>query len=641
MIFHIVKEKEYEAKMHARDGTVVHLLREKGTIFKIEMNYKAVYGLGEKFDSVDQRGKVVINQVIEKFCNQGSYSYCTTPFFVTDAGIGIYINTKQKTIFSFQETIECTIPDTAEIYIFSGTIPEIIKDYTKLFPKLKMLPEYAFGIWVSANHWNSKRDVDTLLSDLDKYNFPADVMVLEAWSDEATFYIWNGAKYKPKKSREGFGYEDFDFGESKFWNDPKSMIKKIHEKGLKLVLWQIPVFKKQDSGEEISDQLICDREYAVENQLVVKKQDGSPYEIPEGNWFSGSMIPDFTNPATKEFWFNRRKYLTEIGVDGFKTDGGEFIYDENVIFHNGMTGKEGKNQYCQEYINAYTDFMSDNQVLFSRAGYAGMSATPILWAGDHQSTNQELKNVLRAGLSAAMSGIFFWSFDIGGFAGPLPDMDLYRRSTQMAVFTPIMQWHSEPDGGQFRDLMPGAKGNNERSPWNIALANNRTEFIDEMRYWHNLRKELFPYIYNMALRTVKDDKPMMRPLIYDFEKDENVVHMEDEYLFGDNMLVAPLLEENAGTRKVYLPEGRWYDFFTGRLYEGGKYFLSDEASKMPVYVKAGTAIPVKKEKQDVIFLYGEKGKDFLDSANVKIEWERNEINVKEEWRRKAEWKFIK
>ena len=641
MIFNIIGCREYKGTMHSRDGTKIEIERINGATLKIKLAYKAVYGLGEKFDAVNQKGKIVENQVIEKFCNQGSYSYCTTPFFVTDAGIGIFIKTQQKTVFSFKNVIECIIPEDAEIYIFSGSISEIITDYIKLFPKLRMLPEYAFGIWVSANHWNSEKDVDVLLTDLKKYDFPADVVVLEAWSDEATFYIWNGAKYKAKRTNEGFSYEDFDFSESQYWKNPKEMIKKLHNDNLKLVLWQIPVFKKQDVEEEISEQLVCDKEYVVENNLVVKKEDGSPYEIPEGNWFSGSMIPDFTNPETKKFWFNKRRYLTEMGVDGFKTDGGEFIYDKKVCFFNGMTGKEEKNQYCQDYINAYTEFITDEQVLFSRAGYAGMSATPILWAGDHQSTNEELKNVLRVGLSAAMSGIFFWSFDIGGFAGALPSTDLYRRSTQMAVFTPIMQWHSEPDGGQFKDLMPGARGNNERSPWNIAFANNDNEFIDEMRYWHILRKELLPYIYNMALRTVKNDKPMMRPLIYDYEKDVNVINIEDQYMFGDNLLVAPLLEENQNIRKVYLPEGEWYDLFTNRLYHGGNYYESDKNSKMPVYVKAGTVIPVKKDGKDMIFLYGDEGNDFLDSSDCDIKWEKNNIDVKEEWKKKIEWKIIK
>ena len=516
MIFEIIKGQGYQKRIPLGNGLYAQIRRTEAEKLVIDVPYQGVYGLGEKFDSVNQKGKTVETQVIEKFCNQGNISYCVTPFFITDSGLGIYIKTGKKTVISLQDEIICEIPKEAEVTVFTGSIGEIIQDYVGLFRKPKLPPRYAFGIWVSANHWNCEADVDRLLAELEEYRFPASVIVLEAWSDEATFYIWNGAEYKPEKSKEGFIYEDFDFRNSPYWKDPKGMIEKLHEKGKKLVLWQIPVFKGMEP-DRTSEQLDLDKEYAIEHGLAVLNKDGTLYEIPEGNWFEGSYIPDFTNEKTREFWFRKRQYLTDIGVDGFKTDGGEFIYSKDVLFSDGTDGEEGKNQYCQDYINAYSHFITEDQVLFSRAGYAGASGTPILWAGDHQSTNDELKNVLRAALSSAMSGILFWSFDIGGFAGPLPSLDLYRRSTQMAVFTPVMQWHSEPDGGQFRELMPGAEGNNERSPWNIAMAYNKPEFIEEMRYWHMLREALLPYIYESAQTAVRESRPMMRPLVFDYQ----------------------------------------------------------------------------------------------------------------------------
>lgn len=612
MIYEIIKGQGYHKKIPLGNGLQAQVERKDGTRLMVQADYQGVYGLGEKFDAVNQKGKVVETQVIEKFCNQGNISYCVTPFFVTDAGLGIYIDTKKKTKISFQDKILCEIPAEAQVYIFTGTIGDILKDYIYLFRKPQLPPEYAFGIWVSANHWNCEADVERLLEELDQYQFPASVVVLEAWSDEATFYIWNGAEYKPEKSAEGFSYEDFDFSNSKYWKDPKGMIEKLHQKGKKLVLWQIPVFKGMEPGR-VSEQLNLDKEYAIEKGLTVMNKDGTPYEIPDGNWFEGSYLPDFTNEKTKKFWFAKRQYLTDIGVDGFKTDGGEFIYSKETIFSDGTSGEEGKNQYCQDYVNAYSHFINENQVLFSRAGYAGASGTPILWAGDHQSTNEELKSTLKAALSSAMSGILFWSFDIGGFAGPLPSIDLYRRSTQMAVFTPVMQWHSEPDGGQFRELMPGGEGNNERSPWNIALVNRQPEFIDEMRYWHMLREKLLPYIYESAQIAVKESRPMMRPLIYDFQTDQNVIDLEDEYLFGDELLIAPFLEENMTTRKVYLPEGQWYDFFTNKCYEGKQWYLSDEESRMPVYVKSGASIPMKQDGEIKIFHYGSEENSSLAS----------------------------
>lgn len=641
MIAEKIRERDYKKHVAAYDGAAVAIERTNGSLLEITAQYGGAYGMGEKFDFLNQKGRTVINQVVEKFCNQGNVSYCVTPFFMTDAGFGIYVETKEKTVFSFGECIRCEIPKEAEVYVFTGTMQEMLSDYINLFGAPKLPPEYAFGIWISANRWNCQADVERQLACLKKYRYPASVLVLEAWSDEATFYIWNGAGYVAKQ--ESARKEDFDYSQSSYWPDPEGMIRKLHEEGIKLVLWQIPVWKRQEQ-KNLSPQLALDREYAKQHELCVRNPDGTPYEIPDGNWFEGSMIPDFTREETGRFWFSRRQYLLEMGVDGFKTDGGEFIYREDVLFADGTCGKQGKNQYCQDYLNAYEKFIGDGRVMFSRAGYAGAHRTPIHWAGDHQSTNDELKSVLTAGLSAAMSGIAFWSFDIGGFAGALPSPDLYRRSTQMACFCPVMQWHSEPEGGQFRELMPGLAGNNERSPWNIAEAYGMPELIDELRYWHELRASLLPYLYGTAREVVEENRPMMRPMIYCYEKDENCLKAEDQYMLGDGLLVAPLLEPEQRTRRFYLPEGNWYGFFTGKKYTGGDWLQSDQEEKFPVYVKEGSVILRKESEIYTGYAYGEAGSDtiFYENQKYKVVWEQGVVRVEEKGgiSERIEWKFV-
>ena len=150
-----------------------------------------------------------------------------------------------------------------------------------------------------------------------------------------------------------------------------------------------------------------------------------------------------------------------------------------------------------------------------------------------------------------------------------------------------MQWHSEPDGGQFRELMPGAEGNNERSPWNMAQIYNTPEFLDEMRYWHKLHEQLRPYLWEKAKRCVKESKPILRPLVYEWPKDSNVLYCQDEYLLGNDLLVAPLLEENAHSREVYLPQGTWTDFFSGKIYTGSQTIIIDAGDKLPVFTRNG------------------------------------------------------
>lgn len=263
-----------------------------------------------------------------------------------------------------------------------------------------------------------------------------------------------------------------------------------------------------------------------------------------------------------------------------------------------------------------------------------------------QSTNEELYSVLSAGLSAAMSGIPFWGFDIAGFAGSLPTLDLYRRSTMFACFCPIMQWHSEPDGGQFRELMPGGEGNNERSPWNLAKAWNMPSFIDEMRFWHRLRMNLLPYLYAAALDCAAQNRPMMRPLVYLWPEDGEAIAAEDEYLLGDSLLVAPLLEENQMERTVYLPEGNWYGLFDRRRYSGKRRLASSRGQPFPVYLREGFALPLFLDGGTALgcdvgnssaagrplhfLLAGPKGEGhFLDEGanDFTFKWEAGEVRV--------------
>ena len=562
-------------------------LYRDGNRLTIHVPYNGAYGMGEKYDSLNQKGKTVINAVREQFCFQGDKTYCTTPFFWTDTGFGLYVDTCEITTFDFGEkSIEITLPETADVVLFSGTPEEMIREYMSLFGPAVLPPEWTMGIWISANRWNTQKDVDELLEKLKKYDFPASIVVLEAWSDEATFYIWNGAKYEPVPNGQALKYEDFDFSGTP-WPDPAKMVKDIHDAGLKLLLWQVPVYKKQGDEEVQNAQNDLDRQDAAARKLCVTRPDGTPYTIPKGNWFPDSMVPDFTNPETVKSWFAKRQYLLDIGVDGFKTDGGEFIHRSDAQFHNGTTGKEGVNRYARDYTESYRNFVGSNGVIFSRAGFSGQHTVPCHWGGDQQSQNSELASVLKAGLSGAASGMIFWGFDLAGFAGPLPTLDLYRRATQMACFCPIMQWHSEPDGGQFRELMPGAEGNNERSPWNMDESYAAPGFIDEMRYWHRLHEQLRPYLWKTAQDCVRNSKPFMRPLIYEWPNDISAVNCQDEYLLGDDLLIAPLLEENAISREVYLPEGMWFDFFDGTEYTGNQTVTAGKDGKLPVFTRNG------------------------------------------------------
>lgn len=245
--------------------------------------------------------------------------------------------------------------------------------------------------------------------------------------------------------------------------------------------------------------------------------------------------------------------------------------------------------------------------------------------------------------SAALSGILFWGFDLAGFAGPLPTLDLYRRATMLACFTPIMQWHSEPGGGQFKELMPGGEGNNERSPWNMAAVYNSPEFVTEMRFWHWLRMNLQPYLIATAFRCAAEKVPMMRPLVYEWPQDKAARQVEDEFLLGDAILVAPLLEENQTAREVYLPEGEWYVFFTGKCYHGYQTISTTADMKFPVFIRGGYAVPLHADGMDslgnpvsqnlnsklILLVAGAAGKStFTTNKSVlTCEWKNEKVRV--------------
>ena len=505
----------------------------------ISHEYHCVYGLGERFDQVNQKGRTVTAEVTEKFCNQGNISYCPIPFFFTNNNFGLFIDTFTVTNYSFYNEMIIRINKDSKgqlpiIYFFYGSPAEILMNYSKITGNPVMVPKWSFGPWMSANRWHSEEEVITQLENMKKYKMPYTVMVVEAWSDEATFYR---------------------FQEDGKWEDPEGLIRLLQENGVHLILWQIPVIKKMDHNErhEILDQ---DWAYAVENNLCIRNLDGTPYTIPENHWFAGSLLPDFTNEETVRWWFDKRQYLLSMGVDGFKTDGGEFVLRDDCYAKDGSTGLELRNQYAADYVEAYSNFVGKDRILFSRAGYMGQQKFPIQWAGDQMSTWEEFKHILTAGLSIGLSGVPFWGFDIAGFAGPMPGLNLYERATQLAVFAPVMQWHSEPVGGQYADILAVKPGVNDRSPWNVSILYEDAKVLERLGFHYNLRMNLLPYLYNLALHSSVTGLPMMKHLILEYPDDRNVYDTEDCYMLGD-LLIAPILEEGKTMRNIYLPEGNW------------------------------------------------------------------------------------
>ena len=535
-------------------------INEHNTVVAVEqrgkLNGKHIWGTGERFHAVDQRNSVTTGSVTEKFTQQGDQTYLPVPFFCTEQGIGCFRDSYIPVQMSFKDEFlirQETQGDvlTRDIWFF-GSSAEILRQFIDYTGEPVLPPDWAFGVWMSANGWNSDAEVNAQLASLKKYNYPADVMVLEAWSDERTFYLWNDTEY---------------------WKDPYETVQSIRKAGLHPVLWQIPVIKQEHDGDP-GVQLLQDEQEVIDRRYCIFRKDGTPYRIPDGVWFSGSLLPDFTNPETVDWWFGKRKYLLDMGIEGFKTDGGEFLLDDSVCLYNGMTGKEAHNLYPGQYISAYQEFMKKHGIhgiTFSRADYTGAQCRPIHWAGDQLSLWSELKAQLNAGISAGLSGILFWGFDIGGFAGELPTTELYLRATALGCFSPIMQWHAEPRNGQFYATHEDGFVN-DRSPWNLAEKLEDERILTISTAFARLRKKLQPYLIREAAYCVEMNRPMMAHLCLDYPEDETACACDDQFMLGRNLLVCPIVEEGKNSRSVWLPRGRWKQWFTGEIFSGESSF---------------------------------------------------------------------
>jgi alpha-glucosidase (family GH31 glycosyl hydrolase) len=364
------------------------------------------------------------------------------------------------------------------------------------------------------------------------------------------------------------------------------MIEELHRQGVKILLWQVPVMKKLESP---NDQHARDEAYMVEKGYCVQEEDGTPYKI-RPFWFRDGLLLDVTNEEGVAWWMNKRAYLLdELGIDGFKTDGGEHIWGRDLRFADGRRGRDLWNLYPNLYVAAYYDFAnerSDEQAItFSRAGFTGAQGTPCHWAGDEDSTWAAFRKSILAGLSAGMSGISFWGWDMGGFSGHIPTAELYLRSAAMATFCPIMQYHSENNARQ--------KPSRDRTPWNIQERTGDSDVIPVFRYFANLRMNLLPYIFSEAWGSSETGIPLMRSLLLEYPEDALCKEYPYQYLFGSSLLVAPVVEPGREMWDVYLPEGQWHDFWTGEEYSGYQTIAcSVPKDRIPVYVRQGAILPL-------------------------------------------------
>lgn len=550
-----------------------------------------VVGFGERFDAVDQRGRALDAVVFEQYKAQGRHArtYLPMPFAIVVGGAsswGFHLLTSRRTWYdvgasaSGRLRVEAEVGPEGEaaVRMLDGPEPEdVLRGFLDGAGRPAELPPWVFRLWASGNEWNTQERV---MAEMDRHrelDIPVGAVVIEAWSDETTFTAFRGARYEP--SPEPHRLADYAFPPDGPWPDPKGMVDELHAREVKVLLWQIPLQKTRPHPRH---QAAVDARQLVERGYGVREADGRPYRN-RGWWFPLALMPDLSSAEVREWWTARRAYLVdEVGVDGFKTDGGEHAWGHDLRYADGRRGADGNALFPVHYARAFGDLLRRHgkaPVTFSRAGFAGSQPHGAFWAGDEDSTWEAFRSSIRAGITASACGIVYWGWDLAGFSGEVPGAELYLRAAGAAAFMPIMQYHSEFNHHR--------RPPRDRTPWNVAERTGDERVVPVFRHLVHTRERLVPYLAGQA-RLALDGPPLMRGLFFDHPHDPRVWDFPLQFKLGDALLVAPVTAPDVTEQEVYLPEGAWVDVWTGRELDGGRAVtLPAPIDRPPVLCAAG------------------------------------------------------
>ncbi len=522
--------------------------RSMAAVFSLSPDEK-IFGLGESFTQFNKRGQKVVLWVDDANGTQNETMYKPIPFYMSSRGYGVFMHHSTPISVDFGKYYNPVNSmmigdDEADLFFFIGEPKDILDEYTELTGKAPMPPLWTFGFWMSRITYFSEAEGREVIQKLRSHEIPADVLHFDTG--------WFGTDWR----------SDYKFPEDRFPN-PKKMILDFKDDGFHISLWQLPYFTPKNSlFPEI-----------IENNLAVKDRKGNiPYE---------DAVLDFSNPEAVEWYQEKLGNLLEMGVGAIKVDFGEAA-PTNGIYASGRTGFYEHNLYPLRYNKAVADITEEihgDNFIWARSTWAGSQRYPVHWGGDPATSNTAMSATLRGGLSIGLSGFTFWSHDIGGFVTAAPE-DLYHRWTPFGMLTSHVRTH----------------GNPPTEPWEYS-----DEFLNGFRKATNMRYELMPYIYSQAKVSSEKGLPMLRALFVEFPDDPGSWLIDDQYLFGSDILVAPIFED-VTQRDVYLPPGKWIDYQTGTVYEGGWHNIEPGEIPIVVLVRDGSIIPHAELAQSTKFM---------------------------------------
>ncbi len=508
---------------------------------------EAVYGLGEGFGPVNRVGSAKGMWHIEGYGNTSGRNYKHIPFFMSTQGYGVFINesapvtfwTGTREVCKNQFAVES---DLIDYYFFYGpSFKNILDAYTDLTGKPAVPPKWSFGTWMSRISYFTQDQVIQTARRLREMRFPSDVIHIDTgWFEKDWCCDWK-------------------FDRTRF-PDPERMFRKAAEMGFHICLWQTPYVMEETAL------------YGEARRRGVLAEMNGPFVFLYV--FPAHPI-DFSNSEAVAWYKERLKPLIDMGAASIKTDFGEGI--EPHMKFKDYGGRQMHNLYPLLYQKAAFEALEEKYggggaVLWARSAYAGAQRYPVHWSGDNSSTFENLICSLRGGLSLGLCGFTFWSQDTGGFVGT-PDDELYIRWVQLSIFQSHMRFHGS--ASKFRE------------PWNFSP---ETQAI--VRKYLELRYSLIPYLYTESRIAASCGLPVLRHLVLDFQDDPTVRHIDDQFMCGRSLLVAPVLTRNS-LRKIYLPEGAWYDFATGEKFVGPCWIEREsDIRTIPVFVRAGAVLPL-------------------------------------------------
>ena len=499
-----------------------------------------IFGCGESATGLNKAGQKVNLFVTDPQGPETDQMYKPIPFFMSNRGYGMFMHTSAPVTCDFGATYiglnKMFMGDeNLDLFVFFGEPKDILDEYTDLVGKPGMPPLWSFGTWMSRITYFSEKEGYDVAANIRKNKYPCDVIHFDTgWFD----VDWQC---------------DYKFSENRFQN-PQQMFKDLRSQGFHVCLWQLPYFTpKNRYFSEL-----------IEKDMYVKNRNGElPYE---------DVVLDFSNPETVKWYQDKLAGLLNIGVSAIKVDFGEAA-PLNGIYASGKSGWYEHNLYPVRYdmaVSEITKKLHNENIMWARAAWAGSQRYPLHWGGDAATTNTGLLGTLRAGLSFGLSGFSFWSHDMGGFVKSTPE-DLYCRWIPFGFLTSHTRAHGAPP----------------TEPW--LYDSKRVQ--DVFRKSAEMKYRLMPYVYAQAKECTEKGLPMLRALFVEFPDDPGAWKVDDEYLFGSQILVAPLLESGMTGRTVYLPEGKWIDYQTEKVYEGGWHRI--EAGSLPIImlVRDGSVLP--------------------------------------------------